>query len=109
MMRFFSFFPLRGGVKKRKEAVGRVATPTYTRNVYTPHSDPSPKGRKSLQYLALGAVAQMGEHLPCTQGVVGSNPIRSMAYGNQASQSVIWLRGFARLCAFVKASSGCEY
>ena len=26
----------------------------------------------------LGAVAQLGEHLVCNQGVVGSNPIRSM-------------------------------
>jgi hypothetical protein len=25
-----------------------------------------------------GAVAQLGEHLVCNQGVVGSNPIRSM-------------------------------
>ncbi len=25
-----------------------------------------------------GAVAQLGEHLPCTQGVVGSSPIRSI-------------------------------
>ena len=32
----------------------------------------------SLQLLHLGAVAQLGEHLPCTQGVVGSNPIRSI-------------------------------
>ena len=36
-----------------------------------------------MGYLAavvmLGAVAQLGEHLPCTQGVVGSNPIRSIA------------------------------
>ena len=29
-----------------------------------------------------GAVAQLGEHLVCNQGVVGSNPIRSMQVRN---------------------------
>ena len=28
-----------------------------------------------------GGVAQLGEHLPCTQGVVGSNPIVSTIIG----------------------------
>ena len=33
-----------------------------------------------------GGVAQLGEHLPCKQGVMGSNPIISIPYGeNKAS------------------------
>ncbi len=35
----------------------------------------------SLQDSNFGAVAQLGEHLLCTQGVVGSSPIRSMPQG----------------------------
>ena len=35
---------------------------------------------KLLPWEHLGAVAQLGEHLPCTQGVVGSNPIRSIPH-----------------------------
>src|SRR2546422_5324995 len=31
-----------------------------------------------LSWLSFGAVAQLGEHLVCNQGVVGSNPIRSI-------------------------------
>ena len=77
-MTLFSFFPYRGGTKKKKEAPNRWIMPTWTRYIDTPLSDPSPNGRMSLQCLTLGAVAQMGEHLPCTQGVVGSNPIRSI-------------------------------
>ena len=34
------------------------------------------KGRENLA-LAHGGVAQLGEHLPCTQGVRGSNPLIS--------------------------------
>ncbi len=34
-----------------------------------------------------GAVAQLGEHLPCTQGVVGSNPIRSITAGDRCQVS----------------------
>ena len=29
-----------------------------------------------------GGVAQLGEHLPCKQGVKGSNPSISIRYGN---------------------------
>src|SRR5207244_6315317 len=35
--------------------------------------------RKPLSCSLFGAVAQLGEHLVCNQGVVGSNPIRSTA------------------------------
>ena len=36
------------------------------------------KGVISLRYIYLGAVAQLGEHLLCTQGVEGSSPFRSI-------------------------------
>ena len=31
-----------------------------------------------------GGVAQLGEHLPCKQGVKGSNPFISTTYGEDA-------------------------
>ena len=34
-----------------------------------------------------GGVAQLGEHLPCKQGVMGSNPIISIL--GQSSQQVV--------------------
>ena len=40
------------------------------------HSDDWKKGRDSKQ-TQYGGVAQLGEHLPCKQGVMGSNPIIS--------------------------------
>ena len=49
-------------------------------NLGAPRLHTSVTGPNSLQLLHLGAVAQLGEHLPCTQGVVGSNPIRSIPY-----------------------------
>ena len=41
--------------------------------------------RPPVRYLCSwrGAVAQLGEHLVCNQGVVGSNPIRSMWLGSE--------------------------
>ena len=33
--------------------------------------------KKQLQTIYYGGVAQLGEHLPCKQGVMGSNPIIS--------------------------------
>ena len=33
-------------------------------------------------HLPYGGVAQLGEHLPCKQGVMGSNPIISTKVGN---------------------------
>ena len=35
------------------------------------------KGKKILEYPAHGGVAQLGEHLLCKQGVIGSNPFIS--------------------------------
>ena len=35
------------------------------------------KGDKSKAHSQYGGVAQLGEHLPCKQGVMGSNPIIS--------------------------------
>ena len=35
------------------------------------------KNRRKLQTIKNGGVAQLGEHLPCKQGVMGSNPIIS--------------------------------
>ena len=43
------------------------------------HSDDRKKGEK-LQTILNGGVAQLGEHLPCKQGVMGSNPIISTTY-----------------------------
>ena len=40
------------------------------------HSDDWKNGEKSKTQLN-GGVAQLGEHLPCKQGVMGSNPIIS--------------------------------
>ena len=34
-------------------------------------------GRKAVPAPLYGGVAQLGEHLPCKQGVMGSNPIIS--------------------------------
>ena len=41
------------------------------------HSDDFKKTVKKLQTIYYGGVAQLGEHLPCKQGVMGSNPIIS--------------------------------
>ena len=35
------------------------------------------KRRKAISRKKFGGVAQLGEHLPCKQGVMGSNPIIS--------------------------------
>ena len=37
----------------------------------------------NLKFNIHGVLAQLGEHLPCTQGVKGSNPLRSTIYINQ--------------------------
>ena len=43
-------------------------------------------GDKQKPKLIFGGVAQLGEHLPCKQGVMGSNPIIStMRYGIRES------------------------
>ena len=41
-----------------------------------------------------GGVAQLGEHLPCKQGVMGSNPIISIVVGKprQADTALLKLR-----------------
>ena len=41
----------------------------------------------SLRCGAHGGVAQLGEHLPCKQGVMGSNPIISTMRGNSQESS----------------------
>ena len=40
-------------------------------------------GEESVRFWhkAYGAIAQLGEHLLCTQGVSGSNPLSSTTYG----------------------------
>jgi hypothetical protein len=90
-MMVLSSYPYRVGAKRKKEAIRWGTLQTYTLNIDTPSLDPSATARKSLQCLTLGAVAQMGEHLPCTQGVVGSNPIRSMV-------SKVWPRNQQPVC-----------
>ena len=39
-----------------------------------------------------GGVAQLGEHLPCKQGVKGSNPFISIRYGNIPGCAYICIR-----------------
>ena len=50
--------------------------PTQARERIKPFPWPE-KMEKSATYLQNGGVAQLGEHLPCKQGVMGSNPIIS--------------------------------
>ena len=61
-----------------------LATAWEGRSWPTPH--PDPKGCPRSEYFftlhdsllpPYGGVAQLGEHLPCKQGVMGSNPIIS--------------------------------
>ena len=59
-------------------------------------------GVNSLYRRTFGAVAQLGEHLVCNQGVVGSNPIRSTLLGtldrsqghphDRQSRPMAWMR-----------------
>ena len=51
--------------------------PTQDRERIKPFPDPE-KGESKTQLN--GGVAQLGEHLPCKQGVMGSNPIISTSY-----------------------------
>ena len=37
---------------------------------------------ESTHIIKYGGVAQLGEHLPCKQGVMGSKPIISTTYGS---------------------------
>ena len=47
--------------------------------IWTPYRSASRRApRNPLSCFSFGAVAQLGEHLVCNQGVVGSNPIRSI-------------------------------
>ena len=41
--------------------------------------------KKQLQTIYYGGVAQLGEHLPCKQGVMGSNPIISTSPEGRAA------------------------
>src|SRR5688500_1971455 len=42
--------------------------------------------RKNLFWSDIGALAQLGEHLLCKQGVTGSSPVRSIETARCASQ-----------------------
>ena len=46
---------------------------------------------KKLPTIKYGGVAQLGEHLPCKQGVMGSNPIISTTHRNVQNS---WLHSF---------------
>ena len=52
--------------EKKRKKFEQVQISTKNSSLFTLHS--------SLKY---GGVAQLGEHLPCKQGVMGSNPIIS--------------------------------
>ena len=43
---------------------------------------------ENINFLRNGGLAQLGEHLPCTQGVVGSSPITSTIYFGGVAQLV---------------------
>ena len=43
----------------------------------SPERRTAKKGEEKLRTISNGGVAQLGEHLPCKQGVMGSNPIIS--------------------------------
>ena len=47
-----------------------------TQDMGTEKPFPSPENKEKAQTY-YGGVAQLGEHLPCKQGVMGSNPIIS--------------------------------
>ena len=49
----------------------------WHRNWHTKPKDASDQAGKSLSCKTFGAVAQLGEHLLCKQGVTGSIPVRS--------------------------------
>ena len=44
----------------------------------------------SLDAYSNGVLAQLGEHLPCTQGVIGSIPIRSTICKIQTAYAVFF-------------------
>ena len=46
------------------------------------------KGMEKQQYPINGGVAQLGEHLPCKQGVMGSNPIISTSRQKSAEMFI---------------------
>ena len=49
---------------------------------------------EKLQPFNYGGVAQLGEHLPCKQGVMGSNPIISTRVTNEEIGSLLKKQGF---------------
>ena len=55
--------------------------------------------------LAVGGVAQLGEHLLCKQGVIGSNPFTSTiafwVYPGAGVEGLVWVAG--------RAWSGCRH
>ena len=50
---------------------------TSTETSREDRSAPTPRKGKPREWQLHGGVAQLGEHLPCKQGVMGSNPIIS--------------------------------
>ena len=51
-------------------------------------------GSSPLGPTTYGGVAQLGEHLPCKQGVMGSNPIISTKVTIEADGSLLQKAGF---------------
>ena len=69
---------LREAVRENSSMLTRV------REGYTP--SPARKNGEKANNPQNGGVAQLGEHLPCKQGVMGSNPIISTKGRNSLSQ-----------------------
>ena len=58
------------------------------------------KNYKPFNY---GGVAQLGEHLPCKQGVMGSNPIISTSYTTKYNRlKFLWLPFFLKKVTYLK-------
>ena len=55
------------------------------------HEVISPAEQISLPKAIYGGVAQLGEHLPCKQGVMGSNPIISTKRSFEKEMLKYWL------------------
>ena len=60
----------------------------------------------SLDAYYNGVLAQLGEHLPCTQGVIGSIPIRSTICKIQTAYAVFFL--YIKILVSEQRNTVCE-
>ena len=91
-------------LSKRGDEVGRRSRKQNGSVKVTARDKPGTKVKATLNLLSLlnrrnyttfyGGVAQLGEHLPCKQGVMGSNPIISTIVTNKEIKFVTNKAGF---------------